>query len=81
MAYNVIVHVMNEDPFVAEMEELPNAADQTISFTNPRRRDGKPVHYFDREAVNFIFPWHRITFVEVLAPRRTRDEVVEFFRD
>jgi hypothetical protein len=81
MAFTLIVHVMNEDPFVAEMEALPESTDQAIVFSNPRRRDGKPVHYFDREATTFYFPWHRITFLEVLAPSRTRDELVEFFRD
>lgn len=80
MAYTVIMHIANEDPFVAEMETLPDPSASCVVLTNPRKRDGKPLHYVDREATTFYFPWSRITFVEVLAARRTRDEVVEFFR-
>lgn len=79
--YTVIMHVANEDPFVAEMEELPDPSDQFVVFSNPRKRDGKPLSYVDRQAVSFMFPWHRINFVEVLAPRRARDEIIEFFRE
>lgn len=81
MAYTVIMHVANEDPFVAELEELPKPTDQVVIVTNPRRRDGKPLPYLDREAVQVYYPWHRVTFMEVLAPQRARDEIVEFFRD
>lgn len=79
--YTVIMHVANEDPFVAEMDELPDPADQAVIFSNPRKRDGKPLPYIDREAVTFMYPWHRINFIEVLAPQKARDEIIEFFRE
>ena len=79
--YTVIMHVANEDPFVAEMDELPDPSDQVVVFSNPRKRDGKPLPYIDREAVTFMYPWHRINFVEVLAPQKARDEIIEFFRE
>ena len=81
MAYTVILHILNEDPIIAEMEELPGPQSTCIAVTNPRRRDGKAVSYVDREAAILYFPWTRFTFLEILAPRRTREEVVEFFRD
>lgn len=81
MAYTVILHIAGEEPILAEMEELPNPSDNAVVFTNPRRRDGKPVPTFDREAVTFYFPWYRINYLEVLAPRRAREEIVEFFRE
>ncbi|HBY96875.1 MAG: hypothetical protein M5U01_33085 [Ardenticatenaceae bacterium] len=81
MAHNVIVHILNEDPFIAEMEELPDPHSMFLTITNPRRRDGKAIQYVDREAVTLFFPWTRVTFVEVLGTHRTRDDVVEFFRD
>lgn len=79
--YTVIMHVANEDPFVAEMDELPDPSDQVVVFSNPRKRDGKPLPYIDREAVTFMYPWHRINFIEVLAPQKARDEIIEFFRE
>ena len=41
MAVTVIVHVMGEDPFLAELEELPDPTHQSIILMNPRRRDNQ----------------------------------------
>jgi hypothetical protein len=80
MAYEVIIHVMNEDPILAEMESLPDPTDQSIVLLNPRRRDGRPLHYVSEGATAFIFPWTRITFIEVMETEEAK-EVVEFFRE
>jgi len=80
MAYTVIVHLNNEDPMMAEVEDLPKPTDSYVLLTNARRRDGKPLPHVDRQTVQLLFPWHRITFVEVMTPRKPRKEVVEFFR-
>ena len=79
MATTVIVHVMGEDPFVAEMEELPQPSDQSLTLLNPRRRDNKPLHYLERETISVIFPLHRINFVEI-TPSQDTEEVDLFFR-
>ncbi len=80
MAYTVIIHLSNEDPMVAEIEDLPKTTDNYVLLTNPRRRDGKALPHVDRQAVQFLFPWHRITYIEVLASRKPREDVIEFFR-
>ena len=79
MATTVIVHVMGEDPFVAEVEELPQPSDQSLTLLNPRRRDNKPLHYLERETISVIFPLHRINFVEI-TPSQDTEEVDLFFR-
>ena len=76
----VIVHVMNEDPILAEMEALPSPTDTSITLTNPRRRDNKPLHYVTAEALSVIFPWHRVSFIEVMPGEESRGEVDLFFR-
>lgn len=76
----VIVHLVGQDPFVAEMEELPKPTDQSATFTNPRRRDNKPLHYIEDQTVSVIFPWHRISFIEVRPDEETRGDVDLFFR-
>jgi len=81
MAETVIVHLFNEDPFVAEMERLPDPTDAYIEVANPRRRDGKDLLYVTRGAQRFLFPWHRISFVEVMSAEADREEVIGFFRD
>ena len=81
MPVTVLVHVMGEDPFLAEIDELPEPTDQAISFSNPRKRDGKSLHYVAPETISVIFPWHRINFVEVMPSEETRGEIDLFFRE
>jgi hypothetical protein len=80
MSLEVIVHLLNEDPVLAEIEALPDPTHQTVVLKNPRRRDGRPLHYVTEGATAFIFPWSRISFIEVMGEEETQ-EVVEFFRD
>lgn len=79
MSVEIIIHLHNEDPVLAEIESLPDPKDQTIVITNPRRRDGRSLHYVTEGATSFIFPWTRITFIEVMEQEEAK-EVVEFFR-
>ncbi|MFZ5917685.1 MAG: hypothetical protein ACOYZ7_12170 [Chloroflexota bacterium] len=81
MAHTVIVHMANADPFVAEVQELPEPQDNFLNCTNPRLRDGKPLHYVDEDAMTLIIPWHRISFVEVMPSEAEREEVDAFFRE
>ncbi len=80
MSVEVIIHLHNEDPIVAEIEEMPDPTHQTLTFTNPRRRDGRPLHYITEGATSFIFPWNRISFIEIMEEEEA-EEVVEFFRE
>ena len=81
MAISVLIHIANAEPVLAEVEQLPSAADTFILCTNPRGRDGKPIHYFDPEAIRFMIPWHRISYVEAYPSEEDRTEVETFFRD
>lgn len=81
MAYTVIIHLQNEDPFVAEMEQLPGPQDTSFKCINPRRKDGKALSYIDEQCTSFIFSWNRVTFIEVMAAEEEEKEIVEFFRD
>jgi hypothetical protein len=80
MPYEVILHLHNEDPVLAEMDSLPDPTHQCVFIVNPRRRDGRSLHYVTEGASSFIFPWSRITFIEVMESEEDK-EVVEFFRD
>ncbi len=81
MATTVIVHLFNEDPFVAEVEKLPDPSDAFIEVFNPRRKDGKDLLYITRGAERFLFPWHRISLVEIISGDVGQEEVIGFFRD
>jgi hypothetical protein len=80
MSIEVILHLMNEDPVVAEMEAMPDPTHHSILLVNPRRRDGQPLHYVTEGARAFIFPWSRISFIEIMGEEEA-GEVIEFFRE
>lgn len=81
MARTVIIHMMNEDPLVAEMDELPGPNATTIAVTSPRMLDGKGAQFITPGAITFYFPLHRISFIEVMSGEEERREVVDFFRE
>jgi hypothetical protein len=79
MAYSILVHIVNEDPIVLDVDELPDPSDQYVFGMNPRYRDGKDVHYILGEVTTILLPWHRITFIELL-PSESDEDVVGFVR-
>ena len=80
MARTVIVHIVGEDPVVAEMDQEPQPSDNFIQVTNMRKRDGKEVHYLSPGVQSIIFPWSRITFLEIMVDEEERGKVIDFFR-
>ena len=80
MSISIILHLMNEDPVVGEMEKLPAPEDQVVIIQNPRLKDGKDLHYLEAEVTTMIVPWHRITFIEIV-PSAEIEEVITFVRE
>ena len=80
MTYTLLIHIVNADPLVAEVDDLPSPQDQIITVNNPRQRDGKDLHYVMPEVQTLILPWNRISFIEVM-PTKEEEEVVVFIRD
>jgi hypothetical protein len=80
MSYTVLIHLINEDPVVAELDKLPDPQDQILIVSNARQRDGKDLHFVMPEVQTLIFPWNRITFIEVM-PTESEEEVVGFVRE
>jgi hypothetical protein len=65
MLRNAVLHLHNEQPLVADVFELPSPTDTTIRLTNLRTLDGKrPVFADDMKSI-FVFPYHRVSFVEI----------------
>lgn len=80
MAINVILHIIGEEPVVAEMEQEPQPSDAYIKVANLRKRDGKEVPYLADGVEYVIYPWHRISFLELMPDAEQRDSVIDFFR-
>lgn len=78
----VIVHVLNDDPFVAELDALPDPRDIYVKLKHPRRRDGKRLATLTDGVTTILFPWQRITFIELLdEPGSQPDRLLTIFRD
>jgi hypothetical protein len=76
----VLIHISNEDTVLAEMEELPKPSDQYILCINPRKKDGKDLHYLSYGVSRMIIPWWRVTFIEII-PTEDEDDVFTFIRE
>lgn len=81
MARTVVVHIAGEDPMVAELEQMPAAGDTFVVLTNPRRRDGKAIPNVTYGAQSFLYPFHRITFIEFMDAAKQEEQIVEFYRE
>ena len=80
MAYTLVIHIPNEDPIVGEVDELPAAGDTILTVHNPRKRDGKDLHYLQSDVVTVLWPMAQITFMEIL-PTQAEEEVIGFVRE
>jgi len=80
MPISIILHVQDEDPVLCEVEQIPDPKDVTISVMNPRKRDGKDLHYVMAGVTNLIWPLRRINFIQVL-PSEEEDKIIGFVRE
>ena len=71
----VLVHVHNSEPFKLDVEQLPQPTDTAIIGKNPREKTDKEVDWLEEGVTTIIYPWWRITFIEVLP---SAEDEVEF---
>jgi hypothetical protein len=80
MPISVVLHIQNEEAVIGEVDEIPSPTDLLISITNPRRMDGKDLHYLTENVVTVIWPVHRLNFIEIL-PTKEEEEIIGFVRE
>ena len=66
MIRNAVIHVLNEQPLLADLLAMPSGADVGLLCTNLRMLDGKRPVFVDRIESVFFFPYLHIRFVEIL---------------
>ena len=71
---NVVIHIANEQPLLADLYEMPGTTDISLVCTNVRMLDGKKPLFIDHTSSTFVFPYLHIRFIEVL-PGSTAPEV------
>jgi hypothetical protein len=62
----LVLHMMNEDPVVGEVDILPVKTDTMIFLTHPRRRDGRVLPYLDENVKTAAWPISRLSFFEII---------------
>ena len=80
MPITVIVHILNSDPIVGEIEEMPTPGDTVIIVSSPRKRDGRDVTFLEANVTTVIWPWEQVSFVEVM-PSGEEEEIIGFVRE
>ncbi len=77
---SILVHLQNEDPVLGEVDALPGVNDLIICVKNPRRRDGKDLHYLEPNVNTVIWPLSRVNFIEIM-PTGEDEEIISFIRE
>ena len=77
---SIILHIANDDPILCEVEQMPQPGDNLLIIRNPRRRDGKPVHYLQENVKIVVWPYDKVNFVEIVTDEK-QEEIITFVRE
>ena len=80
MPITVLLHVLNSEPVLGELDDLPNGSDNFVKLNNPRRVDGKDLHYLTDKVVTVLWPMDKLNFIEIL-PSEEEDRIIGFVRE
>ncbi len=76
----IIVHLLNEDSVLGEVDELPQKGDSLLHLKNPRRKDGKDITYLEMNVTQVFWPMQRVTLIEVV-PGAEEEEIISPVRE
>ena len=62
---NAVIHLLNEQPVLADLYEMPQPRDQGLLCTNLRTMDGKRPVFIERMDGVFFFPYLHVRFLEI----------------
>jgi len=80
MSRTVLIHILNEEAVIGEVDNIPDPTDQVLIVNNLRYRDGRDITYILPETKTVVYPWTRIHCVEIL-PSDADEEVISFIRE
>ncbi len=80
MRLSAVIHIIEEDPIIGELEAMPNPSAHYVLVLNPRRRDGRTVPFLDSNVDKVLFAWHRISHIQLL-PDVDLDKIISFVRE
>jgi hypothetical protein len=62
---NAVLHLLNEQPLLADIEGQPKASDFVLVCTNLRMMNGSRPVFIDRMESTFIIPYAQVRFIEL----------------
>jgi hypothetical protein len=80
VAYTIVAHISNTDPVVGEVDELPAQNATMIILKNPRKVDGKDLHFLSEKSTMVYWPIEKVNFLEVMGSE-TEEEIIGFVRE
>jgi hypothetical protein len=80
MPQQVIVQTIDQETIKADVETLPDPADQFIILHNPRQMDGKRWNSAEADVEAVLVPWCQIRFVQLL-PADESGAPISFVRE
>ena len=81
MSKQIILHILNSEPILGEIDELPTPTDNIITLHNPRHLDGKDVEYIQEEVSTVIWPIEKINFIEIISGEEEDEDIIGFVRE
>lgn len=81
MSLQVILHILNSEPILGEIDELPAPTDNILTVHNPRHLDGKDINYIQEEVSTVIWPIEKINFIEIMAGEEEEEDIIGFVRE
>ena len=80
VTHTLILHIENSEAIMGEADELPSLADTLVQIRNPRRHDGKDLHYLAENSIMVYWPIEKLNFIEVVASTAD-EEIIGFVRE
>lgn len=77
----VVLHILNSEPIMGEIDELPAPSDNIIALHNPRHIDGKDINYIQEQVSTVIWPIEKINFIEIMPGEEEEEDIIGFVRE
>jgi hypothetical protein len=67
---DVVIHILNEQPLVADLPTMPLPGDALLICTNLRTLNRKRPVFVDHVSSTFVIPFAQVRFVEIATEAR-----------
>jgi len=80
MQQPIMLHLINDELIIGEIDQLPNPSDQFMIVHNARQPDGSAPVFLQEDVTTILIPWHQARMVQLL-PGTGIEEVIGFVRE